>query len=68
MCTPALPKAFFAVLLESLGDFYEHKWITDVLMRVKGGKEASVYLCRSGDAIDAPLAAATASWLQNRRP
>jgi RIO kinase 1 len=45
-------------LLESLGDFYEHKWITDVLMRVKGGKEASVYLCRSGDAIDAPLAAA----------
>ena len=45
-------------LLESLGDFYEHKWITDVLMRVKGGKEASVYLCRSGDAIDSPLAAA----------
>ena len=45
-------------LLESLGDFYEHKWITDVLMRLKGGKEASVYLCRSGPAIDAPLVAA----------
>ena len=45
-------------LLESLGDFYEHKWITDVLQRVKGGKEASVYLCRSGPAIEAPLVAA----------
>lgn len=45
-------------LLESLGEFYEHKWITDVLRRVKGGKEASVYLCRSGPAIDAPLVAA----------
>jgi RIO kinase 1 len=45
-------------LLESLGAFYEHKWITDVLRRVKGGKEASVYLCRSGPAIDAPLVAA----------
>ncbi len=45
-------------LLESLGDFYEHKWIVDVLKRVKGGKEASVYLCRSGSAIEAPLVAA----------
>src|SRR5215211_4768688 len=45
-------------LLESLGDFYEHKWITDVLSRLKGGKEASVYLCRSGPAIEAPLVAA----------
>ncbi len=45
-------------LLESLGDFYEHKWITDVIRRLKGGKEASVYLCRSGPAIDAPLVAA----------
>ncbi len=45
-------------LLESLGEFYEHKWITDVLRRIKGGKEASVYLCRSGPAIDAPLVAA----------
>src|SRR4026209_1478461 len=45
-------------LLESLGDFYEHKWITDVLRRIKGGKEATVYLCRSGAAIDSPLVAA----------
>jgi len=45
-------------LLESLGDFYEHRWITDVLTSLKGGKEASVYLCRSGPAIEAPLVAA----------
>lgn len=45
-------------LLDSLGDFYEHRWITDVLMRLKGGKEASVYLSRSGPAIEAPLVAA----------
>jgi RIO kinase 1 len=45
-------------LLESLGDFYEHRWITDVLRSLKGGKEASVYLCRSGPAIEAPLVAA----------
>jgi RIO kinase 1 len=45
-------------LLESLGEFYEHKWITDVLRRLKGGKEASVYLCTPGPAIDAPLVAA----------
>ena len=45
-------------LLDSLGDFYEHQWIKDVLMRLKGGKEASVYLCRSGPALEAPLVAA----------
>jgi RIO kinase 1 len=45
-------------LLESVGDFYEHQWITDVLMHLKGGKEASVYLCRSGPAIESPLVAA----------
>jgi RIO kinase 1 len=45
-------------LLESLGDFYEHQWITDVLRRLKGGKEASVYLCQSGPAVEAPLVAA----------
>lgn len=38
-------------LLDSLGDFYEHQWISDVLRRVKGGKEASVYQCRAGTAI-----------------
>ena len=45
-------------LLESLGGFYEHQWITDVLRRLKGGKEASVYLCRSGSGIESPLVAA----------
>jgi RIO kinase 1 len=32
-------------LIESLGAFYEGHWIKDVLQVVKGGKEASVYLC-----------------------
>ncbi len=45
-------------LLDSLGDFYEHKWISDVLTRVKGGKEASVYLCRSDSLEGARLTAA----------
>ncbi len=45
-------------LLDSLGDFYEHQWISDVLGRVKGGKEASVYLCRAGPQIDAEFIAA----------
>jgi RIO kinase 1 len=45
-------------LLESLGEFYEHQWISDVLRRLKGGKEASVYLCRPGQAIEAPLVTA----------
>ena len=45
-------------LLDSLGDFYEHKWIADVLSRVKGGKEASVYLCQPGPEVKSPLIAA----------
>ncbi len=45
-------------LLTSLGDFYEHKWISDVLRRVKSGKEASVYQCRAGAAIVGELVAA----------
>ena len=45
-------------LLASLGDFYEHQWITDVLRRVKGGKEASVYMCRGGEAADSKLVTA----------
>lgn len=47
-----------AWLLESLSGLYEHAWISDVLYKVKGGKEASVYLCRPGPAIQASLAAA----------
>jgi RIO kinase 1 len=45
-------------LLDSLGGFYEHQWISDVLRRVKGGKEASVYLCRAGVEVQAELVAA----------
>lgn len=33
-------------LYDSLGRFYEQKWIDDILRAIKGGKEASVYLCR----------------------
>ncbi len=45
-------------LLDSLAPFYEQYWITDVLRKIKAGKEASVYLCRSGTQVDAPLVAA----------
>jgi RIO kinase 1 len=44
-------------LLESLGPFYEQRWISDVLHKVKGGKEASVYLCQAGEAVEADLLA-----------
>ena len=40
-----------AWLLGSLFEIAEHQWISDVLRKVKGGKEASVYLCRAGAAI-----------------
>lgn len=46
-----------AWLLDSLGAFYEHLWISDVLRKVRGGKEASVYLCRAGEAVEADLLA-----------
>lgn len=45
-------------LLDSLGYFYEQKWITDVLMKIKAGKEASVYLCRAGEQVESQLVAA----------
>jgi RIO kinase 1 len=44
-------------LLETLGAFYEHKWISDVLKKVKVGKEASVYLCKPVN-VNVPLLAA----------
>jgi RIO kinase 1 len=34
-------------LLSSLRTFFEQNLITDVMMQVKGGKEASVYCCRA---------------------
>lgn len=47
-----------AWLLDSLTEIYEHQWISDVLRKVKGGKEASVYLCRSGTEMTVPFVAA----------
>ncbi len=34
-------------LYQSLGRFREQRWIDDILRVVKGGKEATVYLCRA---------------------
>lgn len=45
-------------LLDSIGPFYEHKLISDVLRRLKGGKEASVYLCQASPENEASLLAA----------
>ncbi len=45
-------------LLDSLGQFYEQNWISDILCKIKVGKEASVYLCRSGEQVNASLVAA----------
>ena len=45
-------------LLDSLSYFYEQHWISDVLRKVKAGKEASVYLCRAGTQVQASLVAA----------
>jgi RIO kinase 1 len=47
-----------AWLLDSLVEIAEHQWISDVLRKVKGGKEASVYLCKSGENMDVPYVAA----------
>ena len=33
---------------ESLAEFHKAGWITDVLYRVKGGKEAMVFCCVEG--------------------
>jgi RIO kinase 1 len=40
-----------AWLLDSLVEFAEQEWVSDVLRKVKGGKEASVYLCAAGPEI-----------------
>ena len=45
-------------LLSSLHGFYDEGLITDVLALVKGGKEASVYLCRANPATGLDLLAA----------
>jgi RIO kinase 1 len=43
---------------QSLGDFYADHWFSDVLYRVKGGKEATVYCCRAHPATGFDLLAA----------
>ena len=40
-----------AWLLSSLEDIADHRWVSDVLRKVKAGKEASVYLCKAGAAL-----------------
>ena len=45
-------------LLDSLGSFYANGWIADVLRIIKGGKEASVYLCQGAPAAGNELVAA----------
>lgn len=47
-----------AWLLDSLAELAERQIISDVLRKVKGGKEASVYLCKPGEEIDVPYVAA----------
>ena len=45
-------------LVESLSEFIEDGYVTDVLFRVKGGKEATVYCCQAAPGADPPLVAA----------
>ncbi len=45
-------------IIESLGNFYDLQWLTDVLRLVKGGKEASVYQCAADPQIAAEFLAA----------
>ncbi|NWG35904.1 MAG: hypothetical protein HXY42_15850 [Chloroflexi bacterium] len=47
-----------AWLLDSLHEIAGQQLISDVLRKIKSGKEASVYLCRSGASIEARLLAA----------
>jgi RIO kinase 1 len=45
-------------IMNSLKNFYDLQWFSDVLRLVKGGKEASVYLCVAGSTVAAPYLAA----------
>lgn len=45
-------------ILTYLGTFYDRRLIADVLRKVKGGKEATVYCCRGGGAVAHDLIAA----------
>jgi RIO kinase 1 len=45
-------------LLDSLGPFHYEQWFDDVLLMVKGGKEATVYLCKANPSAETNLIAA----------
>ena len=45
-------------LTGSLGSFYEEHWLDDVLRVIKGGKEATVYLCKANPTTRADYLAA----------
>jgi len=45
-------------ILNSLGNFYDLRWFSDVLRLIQGGKEASVYLCRADETVTAKYLAA----------
>jgi len=47
-----------AWLLDSLNEIAGQQLISDVLRKIKAGKEASIYLCRSGASFEVPLLAA----------
>ena len=38
-------------IVNSLGGFYEQRWLDDVLRLVKGGKEANVYLTQANESV-----------------
>ena len=43
---------------QSLGGFWEDRWFSDILYRVKAGKEATVYCCRADESTGRELIAA----------
>jgi RIO kinase 1 len=45
-------------LLNALGGFFLDQWFDDILRIVKGGKEASVYLCKAHPSVGIPYLAA----------
>lgn len=45
-------------IIDSLSEFFDQEWFSDILRLVKGGKEASVYQCRAKTALQAPFLAA----------
>lgn len=53
-------------IIDSLGDFYENQWISDVLRLLKGGKEATVYQCAATQAASASPAEAVRSVEKDR--